>query len=119
MAPHFMAADPFITPMLSALSSAEREAAWCALLDRYSGLIYHVVGKFDRDPDRSGDCFLFVCEQLAANDFRRLRKFDLGGRATFPTWLCAVVHNLCLDWYRKKNGRYRVFRVRSLRSPSR
>jgi len=95
--------------MLSALSSTERQSAWCAFLDRYSGLIYHVVLSFDRDPDRSGNCFLFVCEQLSASDFRRLRKFDQSGRATFSTWLCAVVRNLCLDWHRKEHGRHRVF----------
>jgi RNA polymerase sigma factor (sigma-70 family) len=104
-----MSADPFIASMLFALSSAERDSAWCAFLDRYSGLIYHVVGSFDRDPDRKGSCFLFVCEQLAARDFRRLRKFDQAGRANFSTWLCAVVRNLCLDWHRKENGRHRVF----------
>lgn len=104
-----MPADPFIASMLSALSSAERQSAWCAFLDRYSSLIYHVVRSFDRDPDRSGNCFLFICEQLSANDFRRLRKFDLSGRASFSTWLCAVVRNLCLDWHRKEHGRHRVF----------
>lgn len=104
-----MPADPFISSMLSALSSAERQSAWCAFLDRYNGLIYHVVRSFDRDPDRSGNCFLFVCEQLAASDFRRLRKFDVGGRAAFSTWLCAVVRNLCLDWHRREHGRHRIF----------
>jgi RNA polymerase sigma factor (sigma-70 family) len=104
-----MPPDPLITSMLAALSSAERESVWCAFLDRYSGLIYHVVESFDHDPDHRGDCFLFVCEQLAASDFRRLRKFDQGGRASFSTWLCAVVRNLCLDWHRKENGRHRVF----------
>jgi RNA polymerase sigma factor (sigma-70 family) len=104
-----MPADPFIASMLSALSSTERQSAWCAFLDRYSGLIYHVVRSFDRDPDRSGNCFLFVCEQLSASDFRRLRKFDQCGRATFSTWLCAVVRNLCIDWHRKENGRHRAF----------
>ena len=71
-----MPADPFIASMLSARSSTERQSAWCAFLDRYSGLIYHVVRSFDRDPDRSGNCFLFVCEQLSAGDFRRLRKIS-------------------------------------------
>lgn len=104
-----MPTDPFIASMLSALSSAERQSAWCAFLDRYSSLIYHVVRSFDRDPDRSGNSFLFICEQLSANDFRRLRKFDLAGRASFSTWLCAVVRNLCLDWHRKEHGRHRVF----------
>jgi RNA polymerase sigma factor (sigma-70 family) len=104
-----MPADPFIASMLSTLSSTEPQSAWCAFLDRYSGLIYHVVLSFDRDPDRSGNCYLFVCEQLSANDFRRLRKFDVGGRATFSTWLCAVMRNLCLDWHRKEHGRHRMF----------
>lgn len=104
-----MPADPFIASMLSARSSTERQSAWCAFLDRYSGLIYHVVRSFDRDPDRSGNCFLFVCEQLSASDFRRLRKFDQCGRATFSTWLGAVVRNLCIDWRRKENGRHRAF----------
>lgn len=111
-----MPADPFIASMLSALSSTERQSAWCAFLERYSGLIYHVVLSFDRDPDRSGNSFLYICEQLSANDFRRLRKFDLGGRATFSTWLCAVVRNLCLDWYRKEHGRHRVFGTIARRS---
>lgn len=105
-----MPADPFIAPLLSALSSGERESAWCAFLDRYSALIYHVIRSFDRDPDRSGNCFLFICEQLSANEFRRLRKFDQDGRASFSTWLCAVVRNLCLDWHRKEHGRHRIFR---------
>jgi RNA polymerase sigma factor (sigma-70 family) len=104
-----MSADPFIVSMLSALSSTERQESWCAFLERYAGLIYHVVRSFDRDPDRSGSCFLFVCEQLSNNDFRRLRKFKVSGRAEFSTWLCAVVRNLCLDWHRKEYGRHRVF----------
>ena len=104
--------------MLSALSSAERQSAWCVFLERYSGLIYHVVLSFDRDPDRSGNSFLYVCEQLSANDFRRLRKFDVGGRATFSTWLCAVVRNLCLDWHRKEHGRYRAFGSIARRGPT-
>jgi len=104
-----MPADPFIASMLSAVASSERQSAWCAFLERYSGLIYHVVRSFERDPDRSGNCFLFVCEQLSDKNFRRLRKFEVGGRAAFSTWLCAVVRNLCLDWHRKEHGRHRVF----------
>lgn len=101
--------DPYLSSILSAVDSDGRQSAWCAFLERYSGLIYHVVHSFDRDPDRSGNCFLFVCEQLSANDFRRLRKFNLAGCATFSTWLYAIARNLCLDWHRKEHGRYRVF----------
>lgn len=101
--------DPFLASILSAISLADRQSAWSEFLERYSGLIYHVVLSFDRDADRSGNCYLFVCEQLSANDFRRLRKFEAGGAASFSTWLCAVARNLCLDWHRKEHGRYRVF----------
>lgn len=104
-----MPGDPFVESVLSSLSSPERESAWCAFLERYSGLIYHVVRSFDRDPDHTGNCFLFVCEKLSADEFRRLRRFDQGGRASFSTWLRAVVRNLCLDWLRKEHGRHRVF----------
>ena len=104
-----MPTDPFLASVLSAITFADRQSAWSEFLDRYSGLIYHVVLAFDRDPDRSGDCYLFVCERLSADDFRRLRKFDLGGRASFSTWLCAVVRNLCLDWHRREHGRHRIF----------
>jgi RNA polymerase sigma factor (sigma-70 family) len=104
-----MPGDPFSASILSALASSEHQSAWCAFLGRYSGLIYHVVRSFDHDPDRGGNCFLFVCEQLSDKNFRRLRKFEVGGRATFSTWLCAVVRNLCLDWHRKEHGRHRVF----------
>ena len=104
-----MPTDPFFASILSAITCADRQSAWSEFLDRYSGLIYHVVLSFDRDPDRSGNCYLFVCEQLSVNDFRRLRKFNPAGAASFATWLCAVARNLCLDWHRKQHGRYRVF----------
>lgn len=104
-----MPTDPFLASIFAAITFADRQSAWSEFLDRYSGLIYHVVRSFDRDPDRSGDCFLLVCEQLSANDFRRLRRFESCGRATFSTWLCAVVRNLCVDWHRKEHGRHRVF----------
>lgn len=104
-----MPTDPFLISLLSASTFVDRQGAWSQFLDRYSGLIYHVVLTFDRDPDRSGNCYLFVCQQLSANDFRRLRKFDPAGTASFSTWLCAVTRNLCLDWHRKEHGRYRIF----------
>ena len=111
-----MPTDHFVESVLSALASADRQAAWCEFLERYSGLIYHVVHTFERDPDRSANCFLFICEQLSANGCRRLLKFDVAGRARFSTWLCAVVRNLCLDWHRKQHGRYRMFGSISRRS---
>jgi RNA polymerase sigma factor (sigma-70 family) len=104
-----MPSDPIVESLLLSLASDDPQPAWREFLSRYSGLIYHVVYSFDRDPDRSGDCFLFVCRQLSRDEFRRLRKFSVAGRATFSTWLCAVIRNLCLDWHRQEYGRPRAF----------
>lgn len=72
-------------------------------------MILQIVQLFEREPDHAGDCFLFICEQLSQNQFRRLRRFKPNGPARFATWLRVVMRNLCLDWRRKEFGRHRVF----------
>jgi RNA polymerase sigma factor (sigma-70 family) len=97
--------------ILRRLGSRAPEPAWEELLEACSPLMLQVVQLFERDPDPVGDCFLFVCEQLHARKFHRLRRFRPGGPASFSTWLRAVVRNLCLDWHRRERGRHRVFRA--------
>ncbi len=75
----------------------------------YSPLLLEVVHRFERDEDTASDCYLFVCERLSCNGFRRLLRFRPGGPARFSTWLRAVARNLCLDWHRRQCGRHRVF----------
>jgi len=101
--------NPSIAELLQGLGSQDPQPAWDSFLEVHSALISQVVHWFGRDTDEAGDCFLYVCEQLRRNQFRRLRRFNPEGRASFPTWLRAVVRNLCLDWYRSRHGRYRVF----------
>ena len=101
--------NPSITELLQGLGSQDPQPAWDSFLEVHSALISQVVRWFGRDTDEAGDCFLYVCEQLRRNQFRRLRRFHPEGRASFTTWLRAVVRNLCLDWYRSRRGRYRVF----------
>jgi RNA polymerase sigma factor (sigma-70 family) len=102
---------------LRELLDADPDHAWPEFLDEHSALIFGVVRFYERDPDRASDCFLFVCEELCRNRFRRLRRFDPSGPASFATWLRAVVRNLCVDWKRKKFGRFRVFRSIESLSP--
>ncbi|MGB5516028.1 MAG: sigma-70 family RNA polymerase sigma factor [Thermoanaerobaculia bacterium] len=92
------------------LPAKELEEAWDRFLSEYASLILQVVHLFERDQDRVDDCFLFVCEQLKRDRLRRLRRFKADGAASFPTWLRAVVRNLCLDWRRLRFGRPRIFR---------
>lgn len=99
-----------IQHILRQLEAGETEAAWVRFLEEYATLIYQVVRHLEPDGDSSSDCFQYVCEQLVKDSFRRLRKFDPAGPATFATWLRAVVRNLCLDWRRKEFGRLRLFR---------
>lgn len=92
------------------LPAKEMEEAWDRFLSEYASVILQVVHLFERDQDRVDDCFLFVCEHLKRDRLRRLRRFKGDGAASFPTWLRAVVRNLCLDWRRQRFGRPRIFR---------
>jgi len=94
-----------VTDLLQALNSVDPGPAWAKFLDRYSTLIMKTARQFEYSQDRSTDCYLFVCEQLSDQGFRRLLKFDTGGTAKFKTWLGAVVFNLCVDWHRRQFGR--------------
>lgn len=103
--------DSEVERIIERLGSREPQEAWTQFLEAYSPIILQVVQLFERDPDHRADCFLFVCEQLSQEQFRRLRRFRPAGRASFNTWLRVVVRNLCLDWHRKEFGRHRVFQA--------
>jgi len=100
-----------IDSFLDQLSSAAAENAWNEFLEEYGSLILYVVRQHERDDDRVNDCFLYVCEKLSLDRFRRLRRFQPDGPAQFPTWLSVVVSNLSIDWRRKEFGRLRPFRA--------
>ena len=91
--------------LLRRLSSADAGPAWVEFLEHYASLIMSVAGQFEYEQGRVHDCFLYVCEQLNDNGFRRLLKFDTTGKASFHTWLGSVVFNLCVDWHRREYGR--------------
>jgi RNA polymerase sigma factor (sigma-70 family) len=90
------------------LRTADEE--WDRFLTDHASLVLQVVHLFARDEDQVHDCFVFVCERLRQDNLRKLRKFKPDGAASFPTWLRAVVRNLCLDWLRTQHGRPRPYR---------
>jgi RNA polymerase sigma factor (sigma-70 family) len=96
-----------ISRLLGELASASPTEAWSEFLEDYAPVLQQVVHLFETETDAAADCFLFICEHLASDQFRRLRKFRPGGPASFPTWLRAVARNLCVDWHRKTRGRLR------------
>jgi RNA polymerase sigma factor (sigma-70 family) len=91
--------------LLRRLRSKDAGEAWVEFLDRYAPLIIHTAGQFEYEQDRINECFLYACEQLNDDGFRRLLKFNTAGKAQFHTWLGAVVFNLCVDWHRREYGR--------------
>jgi RNA polymerase sigma factor (sigma-70 family) len=94
-----------ITAILPGLNSVDAGPAWAAFIDRYSGQIMNAVRQFEFEHDRAHECFLYVCEALSDNGFRRLLAFNTGGSARFRTWLGTVVFHLCVDWHRREFGR--------------
>jgi RNA polymerase sigma factor (sigma-70 family) len=98
-----------IAEVLRRLDSDAAPQAWAEFLEVYSGLLFQTVRLVEADPDDVAGCFVFVCEQLSRNRFHRLRKFQPGGPASFPTWMRAVTRRLCVDWYRSQSGRAQVF----------
>jgi RNA polymerase sigma factor (sigma-70 family) len=98
-----------ISALLRELGGPCAQDAWALFLDCYSPVMRQVILLSFADPDDQADCFVFACEALAEKGFRRLRKFDPAGSASFSTWLRAVVRNLSRDWYRKQHGRYQSF----------
>jgi RNA polymerase sigma factor (sigma-70 family) len=101
--------EPQIDALIRSLRSREPREAWTDFLDVYTPVMLQVIRHFEREEDAVEDCYLFVCEHLCQNGFRRLLHFRPQGPAKFSTWLCVVVRNLCLDWHRREFGRERVF----------
>jgi RNA polymerase sigma factor (sigma-70 family) len=96
--------------LIARLQSRHAGVAWQQFLDRYSSTLMHIVGQYDVNPEQINDCYIFVCEGLCDNHFRRLLSFKPEGSASFRGWLKVVVANLCIDYKRRENGRMRPFR---------
>ena len=84
------------------------DAAWDLFIDRYRRLILATIRRTVKARDEVPDVFAHVCQALAAEDLRALRRYYDGEmRARFSTWLVIVVRNQTVDWMRKESGRNR------------
>jgi RNA polymerase sigma factor (sigma-70 family) len=92
---------------LKQLATPAAGDAWKAFLQRYAGVLVSVVRQYQRDEQSINDAFLFVCERLTDNGFRRLQSWKPKEGARFDSWLRAVVANLCIDFLRTQTGRTR------------
>ena len=103
-------------PTLDRLRAGDLDGAWSTFVDRYRRLIFAQIRRATTEPDEVMDIFAHVCERLRENDLARLRTFaaDPAPRASFATWLVAVLHNLIVDWFRARDGRSRAQAPKSL-----
>jgi DNA-directed RNA polymerase specialized sigma subunit, sigma24 homolog len=102
--------DSGATALLNGLRSTHAQEAWQDFLLQFGDTLYQVAGISTRNEEEAADCFVFVCEKLAENAYRRLLCFKPAGTASFSTWLRVVAKNLCFDWQRKVHGRPRPFK---------
>jgi RNA polymerase sigma factor (sigma-70 family) len=97
--------------LLQGLATPAAGEAWKLFLRLHTPLIISVTRQYAHDEQRLRDCYLFVCERLCDDSFRRLRAYRPVAGVQFATWLRAVVGRLSVDWLRSEYGRQRPFRA--------
>lgn len=87
------------------------KAAWDEFLDRYADVMFRHLQRLRFDYDDAMDCFTYVCEKLAEQDFRRLRGVRHTGKSGELTpWLLKVVERFSVSWIWSRDGRKRMFK---------
>lgn len=102
--------DRAIADLLEDLRSQSACNAWMEFLESYGPVLYQAARTYTPSQNAASDCYVYICEHLAHNRFKRLLKFNPKGRASFTTWLRVVARNLCFDWHRSQSGRHRPFK---------
>lgn len=98
---------PEFSSLLATADAAARERAWAAFLAAHNPLLLHVARSVGHDYDAAMDAYAFLLEQLRCDDFHRLRTYQPDGRTKFTTWLVVVSRRLCVDFARRRYGRFR------------
>ncbi len=90
------------------LAGGDSAGAWDLFIARYRRLILAVITRTLGDDDDVADVLSEVCADFSRNDLEVLARHTDSGKATFSTWLVAVVHHRAIDWVRHRDGRRRV-----------
>ncbi len=107
------------SPIVSSLSDAELltlftddpERAWKLFIDRYADIIFSYLHTLGFNYDQSMDRFVYVCEKLCEQDFRRMKTIKYAGRrGELTPWVRKVVRHLCINWAWSTEGRRRLFK---------
>jgi RNA polymerase sigma factor (sigma-70 family) len=96
---------PELAGLIESPDPADRRKAWSAFLARYNRLLLKAAASFGGDYDARMDRYRHMVEELAADDYRRLRAYHVHSKSSFPAWLTVVARRLCLDLNRSQLGR--------------
>ena len=87
------------------------EQAWDQFIARYADEILATLRRLGFDHDEAMDRFVYICEKLCEQRFRRLRGIrHTGERGELTPWVRAVVKNLSVNWAWSVDGRRRLFK---------
>lgn len=105
-------ADAVSDAALLALLAERPAEAWQLFLDRHADFVLTELHRLGLGRDAALDGFVYVCEKLAEDDFRRLRTIrHTGAHDDLRPWLRAVVKNLATNWRWSREGRRRLLRA--------
>jgi RNA polymerase sigma factor (sigma-70 family) len=96
---------PELAEILTGPDPAALDRAWSRFLSRHNRLLLKAASRFGGDYDARMDRYRHLLEQLAADNFRRLRSYQIKGHSTFAAWLSVVAGRLCVDYERSLHGR--------------
>ncbi len=96
---------------LLALFHHDPVAAWATFIERFADVIFSYLCHLGFDYDRAMEQFVYVCEKLCEQDFRRLKTVRYAGQhGDLTPWLRAVVKNLSVNWLWSVEGRKRLLK---------
>ena len=77
-------------------------AAFGELVNKYQKRIYELAYRFTHHPEDAAD----LCQEIFLKAFRALGRFE--NKSTFYTWIYQIAKNTCIDYSRRRTGRYDV-----------
>jgi DNA-directed RNA polymerase specialized sigma24 family protein len=96
---------------LRALLAEDPERGWRAFVDQYTPVLLALIARDGvADRDDAGEVYVRVCERLAEDRCRRLRRHD-PDKGALAAWLTVFVRHTVVDWVRSRAGRRRLFQA--------
>ena len=85
--------------------------AWELFTQRYADVIFSYLRHLGFDYDETMDRFVYVCQKLCEQDFRRLKSVRYAGSyGDLTPWLRKVIKNLSINWVWSTEGRRRLLK---------